>query len=73
MISANEESVRLRAWLFDTETRTVPVRLWRLKPGRYKWSTNSRSGAFTVSALPFTLELPLEARTDTAITIRAEP
>jgi hypothetical protein len=72
VISATESSVRLRAYSFETEPRTVPVRLWRLKPDRYKWSSNGRGGTFTVSSVPHTLELPLEPQKEISIVIDAE-
>ena len=70
VISAGPSAVRLRAYSFENDTRTVPVRLWRLTPGRYKWTSGSRSGEFTIPSLPYTLELPLDAKTDASITIQ---
>ena len=65
----SQESLRLRAYSFETGARRVPIRLWRLKPGRYQWSAGSEQGSFTVTTLPYSLDLPLPGRREIEITI----
>jgi hypothetical protein len=72
--AASEDAVTLRAYSFEAAERSMAVRFWRLKPGRYEWRSETGHGSFTVSRLPHTLELPLTARKEITIRVaRATP
>ncbi|MBI4873309.1 MAG: hypothetical protein HY822_01605 [Acidobacteria bacterium] len=70
VLSAGEDRLRIRAYSFEDVRREIPVRLWRLKPGRYTWRAGLETGAFTVSRLPHDLTIPLPPKTDATIEIR---
>lgn len=54
----------LRALLFsfDDTPGEATLRLWRLKPGAYRWSAGSASGQFSIAKLPADLNVPLPPR-----------
>ncbi|MFB3828471.1 MAG: hypothetical protein ACE15B_17010 [Bryobacteraceae bacterium] len=69
--AASGSALTVRVYSFATAERNVPVRLWRLKPGRYEWRAAARSGSFTVTRLPHTLEVPLPPQKEASVTVRA--
>jgi hypothetical protein len=64
VLSANAAGVRLQMYSFESEPRSVPVRFWRLAPGRYRWRLGTQSGNFEAKHLPHTLELPLPPKSE---------
>jgi hypothetical protein len=71
VLSAGENEIRLRLYSFDAAQKQVPVRLWRLKPGRYTWQSGGQRVDFAVERLPHVVELPLPPHKETEIVIRA--
>lgn len=57
-------STTLRALLFSFENAPgeATLRLWRLKPGAYRWSAGSASGQLSIAKLPADLKVPLPPR-----------
>jgi hypothetical protein len=69
VLEASQDRLRMRAYSFDQAKKEAPVRLWRLKQGRYVWRANGQSGEFAVTSLPHTLTLPLPPRQEVSITV----
>ncbi len=59
VLAATGETVRIRLCSFMSKEAPIAVRLWRLKPGSYKWRCGVRQGSFTITRLPHTLSVPL--------------
>lgn len=47
---------------FEEAGGVAKVRLWRLKPGAYRWSAGGRTGNLNVERVPSDLDVPLAAR-----------
>jgi hypothetical protein len=71
VLETSSERLRIQAYSFEEAGRSAPVRLWRLKPGRYSWTAGAATGDFTVERLPHHLEIPLPARKEVTIVIQA--
>ena len=76
VVAATQSSLRLQLYNFEGNELPAPVRLWRLRPGKYQWkSTDARQtpvseGEFTVSRRAQVIHLPLPAQTEITIVIR---
>jgi hypothetical protein len=73
VLSTGEEHLRVRAYSFEASKLEAQLRLWRLKPGKYKWTNGAESGEFTVTRLPHLLSVPLPARREVTVTINKAP
>lgn len=76
VLASGPDRLELAAYNFETEPLTVPLRVWKLEPGGYRWQVadskgNSvADGEILVRTLPLLLELPLPPQREVRITIR---
>jgi hypothetical protein len=73
VLAASEDRVRIQAYSFGEGTKQAPIRLWRLRPGKYSWTAGGAKGAFTVARMPHAIEVPLPGQREVTITIQAVP
>ncbi|MBS1825646.1 MAG: hypothetical protein JST93_10020 [Acidobacteria bacterium] len=69
VLAAGEREVRVRAYSFAAGETMAEMRLWRLKPGAYRWSNGSAGGEFTVTKLPYLLRVPLPGQREVTVTV----
>ena len=69
VLDATSTSLKLHLYNFEREELRVPLRAWRLQPGRYRW----QGGEVNVSARAQVIELPLPPRKETTITLERIP
>jgi hypothetical protein len=75
VVRAGEDGIELAAYNFEASLVQAPVRLWRLKPGAYRWESRDGSGKrlaggeLAIPSLPEVVKLPLPPRTEVSITI----
>lgn len=73
VLEATATSVRLRIYSFEPAGHRVAVRLWRLRPGLYRWETKDLGGRLLASReakierLPALIELDVPARQEVTI------
>ena len=73
---AFEAGLRARRGLRGRPTVRVPVRVWRLKPGRYVWETRDlrgvrlAGGEFEISNVPQVVEVEAPGRREVRIEVR---
>jgi hypothetical protein len=65
--------LRIRLYSFEAAEAEVEARLWRLKPGAWRWRLGAESGEFTVTTLPHSLRLRLPARQESTLTVENAP
>ncbi len=49
VLEANSASLRVRLYSFESEPSAIPVRLWRLEPGTYRWMLRDLGGRLVAS------------------------
>lgn len=49
VLEATPSSLRIRLYSFESEPAVVPVRLWRLEPGTYRWELKDLAGRLVAS------------------------
>jgi len=69
VLDSSDTSLRLRLYGFDPDPKQIPVRLWRLKQGKYSWKAGANSGTFTVARKPHDLLLPLRSNQELTVEI----
>lgn len=70
VLDSSDTTVKLKVYGFDSKLQQVPIRLWRLRPGKYSWKAGERSGEFAVERQPHDLQLPLPPHQETTVEIR---
>ncbi len=58
VLEASQERLRLRLYNFENRAGSVPVRVWRLTPGDYRWETRDLSGKTIASGQATVARLP---------------
>jgi hypothetical protein len=71
LLTASENEVVFRAYSFESAPATVPVRLWRVRPGRYTWTSGEQSSEFTVDRVPHTVDVSIPVGKE--VTVRIAP
>lgn len=73
VLEATDSSVRLRIYSFEPSGHAISVRLWRLRPGRYRWESKDLGGRLLASReaeidrLPALLDFDVPARQEITI------
>lgn len=73
VLEATATSVRLRIYSFEPDGHTIAVRLWRLRPGLYRWETKDLGGRLLAShevkvdRLPALLHFDVPARQEVTV------
>ena len=71
VLAASERGLRARLYSFEREEKFIPLRLWRLEPGAYRWRCGDAQGEFSADRLPHLLNVPLAPRRE--VTLSVEP
>jgi hypothetical protein len=75
VVAATSTALRLRLYSFETKPSTVQVRVWRLKPGKYRWvsrdtiGTELDRGDLAISKRAQTVSLRLPPARDLELTL----
>jgi hypothetical protein len=69
VMNASTERLEARLFSFDKAPAQAAVRLWRLKPGEYRWKAGTRSGSLKVERLPVDLDVPLDGRGEVRLVV----
>jgi hypothetical protein len=75
VLEASVVSAKLRLYSFEAKPASVPVRLWRLAPGRYRWRSFDAEGkplaggSIELARSPGIIELPLPPRRELTVVI----
>ncbi len=76
VLEAGEERLRLALCNFGERAARVPVRVWRLRPGRYVWETSDDQGArssrgeFQITKVPQVVEVQVPARREVFVEVK---
>jgi len=76
VLEASPIAMVLQAYSFEAREITIPVRVWRLQPGPYRWESRDRKGApvgqgaVTLGGRAQVIKLPLPSQSEVTITIR---
>lgn len=73
VLESGPERLRIRLYGFHRAAQEIEIRLWRLKPGAYRWSLGGQSGRFTIAALPHTLRVALAPAQECTLLITGQP
>lgn len=71
VMAAGPAELQARLYSFETAEAQARLRLWRLKPGAYRWTAGAKSGSLQVDRLPAELAVPLPARQEVRLVIEA--
>jgi hypothetical protein len=70
VVEAGPQRLRLRIFALGETGADIPVRFWRLRPGKYQWRTSAgASGSFTVARPPLTVAIQVPAGQDVSVDI----
>lgn len=70
VLNATPERIEIALYNFEAEAISLPVRFWRLKPGRYSITSDTQTaGESEVRKLPHALELQAPPRRETRVVI----
>jgi hypothetical protein len=73
LLESGAGRLRISLYGFDAAGAEIEARLWRLKPGAYRWRLGAETGRFTVTTLPHGLRLRLPARQELILTVENAP
>lgn len=67
--AADGDSLQALIYSFETGASSAKVRLWRLKPGSYRWRAGEASGELVVKGLPVELTVPVTPRREIRLSV----
>lgn len=67
--AAGTSKLEARLYSFEDAAGEAKLRLWRLKPGAYRWSVGNSSGRLRVERLPAELAVPLPSRREVRLAV----
>lgn len=70
VLEAGEDRLRLVVYHFGERAARVPVRVWRLRPGRYVWDTGAARGDFEITKLPQVVEVDVPPLREVRVEVR---
>jgi len=73
MTRAAPDGLSLRLYSFEPAASAAALRIWRLRPGAYRWRIREtgQHGDVAVTRLPVRVEIPLAARRETTVDFTA--
>jgi hypothetical protein len=65
--------LKARLYSFEEGTGEAKVRLWKLRPGVYRWRAGERSGQLVVDGLPADVTVAMPGRREVELVIERAP